>query len=93
MTEMIIDPSMVHYRLIEWEGDVTVVCVQDFDYPDYTFWCETLFATEREAQESADFENYPYPDYDPPCGCWCETCGCHGVCDESVENYDREEDD
>lgn len=91
MTEVIIDPSMVHYRLISYQGEVTPVCVQDFDYPDYEFWCEELYATEGEAQEAADAENMPYDDYEWEPSCWddCEMCGCHGLCDSDDEEEDE----
>lgn len=29
------------------------------------------------------------PNFDPPCSCWCECCGCHGECDI----YEDEEED
>lgn len=97
MTEMIIDPSMVHYRHIIVEGVVTVVCVQDFDYPDYRFDSEELFATEQEAQEAADEANVPYDEFEWTPYCWddCEMCGCHGLCDGEPwdEDIDYEEED
>lgn len=91
---MLIDISKPHYRLISRGGVIEVVCVQHFDYPDYDFWSEEVFATEEDAQYVADDENLPYDEYHPnwvaPCDCWCVMCGCHGVC---VEDYEEEEDD
>jgi hypothetical protein len=49
-----IDPSDVHYRLIEApNGEAAVACVQDFDYPGYTFITEDLHATQEEAVAAA----------------------------------------
>jgi hypothetical protein len=54
-----IDPADVHYRLVtarDNASNVSVVCVQDFDYYDYgdRFITEQLFATEEDAQWVAD---------------------------------------
>ncbi|QFG12091.1 Hypothetical Protein OBI_RACECAR_246 [Arthrobacter phage Racecar] len=63
---MTIDPSDVHYRIVETLADrtkVTAVCVQDFDYYDYgdRFVTDRLFATERQAQLFADrINNRPW---------------------------------
>jgi hypothetical protein len=46
-----IDRHDVHYRIAgKNAAEATVVCVQDFDYYDYTFLNEELFATEEEAE-------------------------------------------
>lgn len=32
------------------------------------------------------------PDWEPPCDCWCELCGCHGYCmDLEDDEYDTSE--
>jgi len=50
-----------------------------------------------EPQEAPEVEEVDYDDYydDPeweqPCPCWCEACGCHGWClDEDEEELDTE---
>lgn len=49
----------------------------------------------QEDPEEEEYEEYydPYndPDWEPPCRCWCEICGCHGYCYEDDEDEDDEE--
>lgn len=46
-----IDTRDVHYRIAGRNvSEATVVCVQDFDYYDYTFLNEELFLREGEAE-------------------------------------------
>lgn len=59
----------------------------DWDYnPD--------FGKYDEGEEDFDdvYDPYNDPDWEPPCPCWCELCGCHGDCyDWDDEKYDDEE--
>ena len=49
-----IDPIDVHYRLIQApNAEAAVVCVQHFDYGNYTFITEDLYATQEEAVTAA----------------------------------------
>lgn len=53
---MAFDPREVHYRIVEKPdgSGVTVACVQDFDYPDYTFATRELYDDVTEARYFAD---------------------------------------
>lgn len=44
---------MIHYRLYFYNGLITIVCVQDFDIPDYN---ESLFV-KNSAGEPHQFKN------------------------------------
>jgi hypothetical protein len=32
-------------------------------------------------------------EYEDPCACWCELCGCHGLCGDEEVWFDDGEDD
>lgn len=40
-----------------------------------------------------EYDPWSDPDWEPPCDCWCELCGCHGYCMEEFEGDDYDEDE
>ena len=41
--------------------------------------------------EEEYYDAWDDPDWEPPCRCWCELCGCHGWCDEDDEDEEDED--
>lgn len=43
--------------------------------------------------DPTEYIDYDDDEWEAPCDCWCEICGCHGVCTDDEDWNDYEEED